>query len=565
MSGEGGGRTSALPHWVALTLIILSVALVPNRADHDSWWHLKSGKVISESGLPEKDPLNFRAAGYDWHNHEWLAQLAFYHVWSAGESSGLGGYKALVVFVAVCLWATYAILFWLAIRLSGNPTLALLIIVVAIGIGRRTFYPRPPVISYVFLAGLVAFLTSWSEGWLRDRRLLLALVPLTALWANLHGAWMAGFVVIGAYFAQDLAELLRRRLPLPFEESPPILPPVRWVLLGAALIVASCATPWGYHLYALPARVMGDFALWRSIIELRSPDFYFTQHFEALLILVGLLAMGARGFRPRAGECLVYVFFLHQGIQHVRHLSILSIVMVPMVTRLATAAWIAAEAAMRGRALGAWPRPCLALATAASAAVLLLNPREGFPETTLNTYPARNLQFLRGSGFVPAAFPVEACDYIELAALEGRMFNHNTYAGYLIWRFSPEKHRVFSDPRFDIFGGDLQEDEDAILGALDFVSADFTTGAAQVTRPAWQRFLDRHDVQWMLIRGESPLGGALAALPAGEWRLVMHWPAPGSALARAGWQVWIRDTPGNSAMIERAENASVEFRRRASR
>ncbi len=541
------------------------MVLVPNRADHDSWWHLKSGKVISESGLPGKDPLNFRAAGYDWHNHEWLAQVAFYRIWMAGERAGIGGYKLLVLFVGTCIWAAYAILFWLAMRLTRNPTLALLIIIVAIGVGRRTFYPRPPVVSYVFLAGLVALLTAWSEGWLRDRRLLALLIPATALWANLHAGWIAGFVVVGAFFAQDLAEFARRRLPLPFEPSPVILPPGGWAFLGGGLLLASLATPSGLHLYALPARVMGDVQLWRSIIELRSPDFYFTMHFEAVLVLVGLLAMGARGFRPRVGECLIYLFFLHQGIQHVRHLSLFALVMVPLVSRLSAAAWEAGTVAMAERGLAAWPRRALPLATVLVALVLLLNPREGFPQTTLNTYPARNLQFLRGPGYVPAAFPVEQCDYIELAGLEGRMFNHNTYAGYLIWRFSPEKHRVFSDPRFDIFGGDLQEDEEAILGAMDFVGADFAPGAPPVTRPAWQRLLDRHEVQWMLIRGEAPLGGALAGLPAGEWRLVMHWPVPGSTIARAGWQVWIRDTDANAAMIRRAEDAAAEFRRRPMR
>lgn len=535
---------------------------MPNRADHDSWWHLKAGKVVAESGLPQKDPFNYRAGSYDWHNHEWLAQVCFHGVWTAGERAGFGGYKLLVVFTAACLWAAYGILFWLACRLTRNPTLALLIIVMAIAIGRRTFYPRPPVISYVFLAGFVAFLTAWSEGWLRDRRTLVALVPLTALWANLHGAWMAGFVIVAAYCAQDIAEFLRRRMPLPFEESTPILPLARWVLLGVGLVLASLATPWGYHLYALPARVMGDFQLWRSIIELRSPDFYFTVHFEVLLVVVALLAMGARGFRPRVGECLIYLFFLHQGIQHVRHLSLFALAMVPLVARLSAAALEAAASALATAKWANWQRPALALVTAATAIVLLLNPREGFPQTTLNTYPARNVQFLRGPGYVPAAFPVEQCDFIELAALEGPMFNHNTYAGYLIWRFSPERHRVFSDPRFDIFGGDLQEEEEAILGAADFISEDFGPLAGTPDGPAWKRLLDRHGVQWMLIRGETPLGGALAALPAGEWRLVMHWPARGSVIARAGWQVWVRDTPENAAMIVRAENAAREFSRR---
>lgn len=532
------------------SFVIFAVGTVPIRSDNDCWWHVKSGKYIVENGLPEKDVFTYTAADTEWHNHEWLAQVIFYKVFAAGEASGFGGWRALILFVSGCLWATYAILLWLAARLTGNWWLALLIIVFAIAIGRRTFYPRPPVISYIFLAGIIALLTAYSEGWVTKRRWLIAFVPLIALWTNLHGAWMAGFVLFAAYGAQDIVELIRKRVAMPFAETPMILPIAKWAFLAAGVVIASCMNPYGWRLYELPARVLSDTNLVRSIGELRSPDFFFVMHFEGMIVFVTILGLITRTFRPRVGELLIYLFFLHQGLQHVRHLTLFGIAMVPMVSRLAVAAFDSAcEAAPK---LSGLIRGAVPVAALGCAAVLLMNPREGM------SYPARNAQFLSGVGYIREAFPSAACDLIELAELEGRPFNQNWYAGYLIWRLAPEDHRLFTDSRFDIFGGKFLDEENAIGGAQDFSRTDLMEGRVP-ERPYWKRLLDQYEIQWLIIRGESGLGARLQSTHDAEWKLVASWPDYASGSLIAGWRIWIRDTPANAAQIERATTAAASL------
>lgn len=542
--------------------VSLSVTIVPIRADNDCWWHVKTGQYIVRHGLPTHDVMSHAAERYEWHNHEWLAQIGFYAVHALGEDTGLGGWRALILAVSVAITAAYATVFWLARRISGNWWIALLIVVFAIGTGRRTFYPRPPVISYVIIAGLVAILTAYSEGWMARKRWMLAIPPLFALWGNLHGAWLAGGVIVAAYAAQGLAESwLRPRLPLPVEASPAILPAPHWFALGALTVAATCANPYTWQLWLLPVRVLSDRELVASLSELQSPNFHFTQHFEWLLLGALAVAGMVRGFRPRLGELLIFLFFAHQSFLHVRHLTLFSLVMVPMVARLARVAADEARAALgaRGGPLLVAARGAFVLATAACAWVLLANPREsaGLAPFAPGSYPFRNRQFLQtGEGYIRGAFPAAQCDFIELARLEGNMFNLNHYAGYLIWRFAPEKHRVFSDSRFDIFGGDIWRLEQAIAAGTQFIPGDSAVArqsqaAFAAGTPLWQGLLDQYDVQWMLI----PAGlGLTSRLRAGTtWKCVALWADPGTGTIDSGWQVWIRDTPENAAQIARAQ------------
>ena len=70
---------------------------------------------------------------------------------------------------------------------------AVIAAILAAEIGRRTFYPRPPIYTYLFLVLLYALLHEVRAGRLR-KRWLAATLPFFCLWANVHGGWAAGGV-----------------------------------------------------------------------------------------------------------------------------------------------------------------------------------------------------------------------------------------------------------------------------------------------------------------------------------------------------------------------------------
>ena len=48
-------------------------------SDNSFFWHLRTGRLILDSGLPRTDPYSFSASGTDWVGQSWLADL-FYGV-----------------------------------------------------------------------------------------------------------------------------------------------------------------------------------------------------------------------------------------------------------------------------------------------------------------------------------------------------------------------------------------------------------------------------------------------------------------------------------------------------
>lgn len=555
----GRGPAAAIVAFLLFTVYTFSVAIVPIRSDNDCWWHVKSGQYIVQNGLPKHDVFSYTAAQDEWHNHEWLAQIAYYGAWRIGEDMGLGGWRGLILFVGGIIWAGYAVLFLLSIRLSRSAWIALLVVVLAVAIGRRTFYPRPPVISNLLLAVQLYLLVGAMEGWFR-RRWTALLVPIYAAWVNLHGGWMAGLVLMGAFGADTLWQALRHRLPRIGFWTPPVpFPLPQACLLVGGCVLATLVNPYGWRLYELPVRVLGDRELVRSIGELQPPNLYFVPDFELTLMGLFALALVVRRFRPSIFELLIFFFFLHQAVNHVRHLLLFSVMMVPMASRLVGLGFselCAAMQARRAEGLRLW-HPAIAGAAALllglySAGWVLVNPREGGTVATLfamdappRTYPQRNLQYLSGTGYIRHAFPAAVVDVIELAELEGNMFNENYYAGYLIWRLAPEKHKVFSDPRFDIFGGRIWREEVMIA-----------EGVEEPGMPTWRELLDEHDVQWLIARGEKGLGRRLRNQQQPDWALVAAWPETPQPLD-AGWQLWVRNTPDNQPMIGRARDAAA--------
>ncbi|MBL8147511.1 MAG: hypothetical protein JNL34_14110, partial [Anaerolineae bacterium] len=59
---------------ILLFLMLFGVSLrIP--VDTDTWWHLRVGQTILQSGLVSSDTLSHTMAGQPWLNHSWAAQV----------------------------------------------------------------------------------------------------------------------------------------------------------------------------------------------------------------------------------------------------------------------------------------------------------------------------------------------------------------------------------------------------------------------------------------------------------------------------------------------------------
>lgn len=194
----------------ALTLLAAALMLsFDGTRDGDLYLQLASGRFIATHGLSAVDPFQTIAHGEPWLNLQWLDELLAY-----GVASWVG-VTGLTVAYAALLAAPLALLLWLC-RRKGIAMMIALAAFYCAGLW-VIVHPRAAGFSVLAFSLLVAILVG---GWLRRpeaamprlRWAVPATLAVFALWANLHGGFLAGLLLIGLV-AAGLA--LERRLGRP--------------------------------------------------------------------------------------------------------------------------------------------------------------------------------------------------------------------------------------------------------------------------------------------------------------------------------------------------------------
>ncbi len=519
-----------------LTAFVYSFS--PIGDENDVWWHLKTGKILNASGdgLPEKDIFAYTSGDHDWHNHEWLLQKMAYGMYDFFEDRTLGGFRAVILFKALLLTACFGLLWLFCVRRGGDPAAAAVAVVLAVSCSRFSIKARPPVVTYLFMVATLWALYEMREQFDSRRRRWGLAAGLTALmipWANMHGGFLiaillTGFYAVGggldaasAWFRdRSLTWAAVRRLP-GFRQA------IFFSLLAGALFGASLINPYGIKLYGMYLRVMSDQELVSVIVEMAPPPLLYAQAFKWILIALVICGSLAGRRLPGAAEYLILLFFTQQAMSHVRHLPLFAIAAAPMLTwqmgRCLDDAW---RASRRGR-----------LALPAGAAVLLalwaiFGPRIGWPRADEQGFQSawdRSMELVKGAAYDPLGYPGGAVEYLLDHEPPGRLLNPVDCAGYLIWRLSPEKYQVFTDSRFDIFGGKFQRESVTML-----------SGGIDSQGRSWSDLLDAYDINTVVMDKYKRLNDLLEK--SGQWTMVYVDPARRDRLDRY-FRVWIRDTP----------------------
>src|ERR1700733_2697016 len=171
--------------------------------DTDAWWHLRTGRfILDQHRLPVPDPFAWTTylgkpmypgeeiTRYFNLTHEWLAQVVMY---SAYASTGLTG---LAVMRAIALSLFCALAGLMTYRRTDSFYRALCATLAVAIVMYHFTDDRPQYFTYVFLALTINFLDA--------RRFLWLLPPLFLVWANCHGGFVLGWVVVGVYCAESL-------------------------------------------------------------------------------------------------------------------------------------------------------------------------------------------------------------------------------------------------------------------------------------------------------------------------------------------------------------------------
>jgi hypothetical protein len=389
-------------------------ALQP-RLDEDTWWHLAVGRyVIDHRAVPTEDP--FSRIGQEhhvpWVAYSWLHEVGLYGAYRVG---GLGGVIAFRHLLDSLAFVTLA---WFVLRGPGGRPLA----VAALALVTATLVPmtleRPWHYTIAFTTLTLTAVLDWRSG--TPVRRLWWLVPVYALWANLHIQFVLGLGLLGLGFGVTLVERMRRGASL--------RPLAGWVGLSAGCALATLANPYHVRLYVVVWEYATQTGAMRVVSELAPPDFKIWWNWALVAILVWAGGVCAARRFPLFDTALLVVGAAF-GLRMQRDIWFGALLAAAVLTRLPAAP----------RAPDAVPRlPGILVATA----IALLLARAVWELGPGSTKTA--------AGVNRAEYPAGAVEYLRQHRPPGPLYNHFNWGGYLIWAL-PE-YPVGLDGRTNLYG-----------------------------------------------------------------------------------------------------------------
>lgn len=380
------------------------VLMIRPQVDPDFWWHLRVAEYVRDVGdVPRMDFMSWMAMGEPWIAHSWLHDLVMLAAYSVGGLSAVGVLGAVLAAAIVVL----AYRLFMAAAPASTPVIwATGALAVAV-IGGPVWSPRAQVWDVLFLlVAVIGWLTYRATG---GRAWLVAMVPLGAAWAALHGSG------IGAYVASALALAVVVIFGwLPGGRSRAVL--AAFVL---ATVAAMAVGPYGFQLLAYPFETIFSPVQARLIDEWAAPDLGDVRFIGLRIALVTvpvLLLLGRRFPDPLVGLLALGWGWLALG--SARYLALTA----PFIV----AAVLPSLDALRVRFLRR--RPSTVASPRAAAAILVLLPIFVVAGWTRISPAASNVA-------VAERYPEVAAAALVEHACSGRLWNLYDWGGFLAYQW----------------------------------------------------------------------------------------------------------------------------------
>ncbi len=445
-------------------------AALANR-DGDLGRHLRIGKwMTTEVRFPTVDVYSYTAAGGDIVPHEWLAQAITYQVF---DWWGFDGIAVLVGIVVAVPWAMYARSF-----LTRGVRAGVVVPLVILGGAASSIHwvTRPHIFTFIFVAVWILLLDGYRTG---RRSHVWWLVPLTVVWANTHGAFIVGLVLVATYL---VGATLDRRMGHANEARPRHLTAV---LLGS--LAASLLNPVGLGLIANSFAYLGDDFLLEFTNEYNSPNFHQVPTWPFVLVLFAAVLIP---WKRSATNVLLFTSWLAFALYSFRNIPIFALVVTPLLIEGLNSYLDRSGSGVLDRLPPrtrdpSW-RAMHTSITGGVASVLIV----------VVTLTALTRSDGSNYGFAGDTFPIATMDVLADAPPGERVFNQFEWGGYLLFCCWPDIE-VFIDGQTDYYGTELTQQYDLAVNA----------------QPGWEDVLRTYSVDWVLVPPDAPLAEVLALAP----------------------------------------------------
>jgi len=451
-------------------LLIIGYFTTLNWLDPDFGWHLKTGELILERGVPKIDWYSFTMPDFLWIDHEWLTDVFIFKI------NSLFGFKILLlIFLFIATIAFFVSIklkyFWYYFFPVFFGYFSCL----------NFFGIRPQMITLFFIAVLLKLIDSSLKN--PNSRLIYLCPLLFLIWTNLHGGFFAGLFILFLITALEgfkKTTLFKKIISgkhfsgqkFKENESKTIF---SLLIISIISFLATLVNPYGIRIYEEVFRSIGNSYVGLYITEWL-PLFFSTGtnifQISYLAVFLGLLIPQYKEIE--LNHLTLATIFLAFALLHQRHFPIYVIITIP----------IFAEVLFQ----------------------------------TKQKIPSEKLQFLFGGikkwrmilifigiisyGLHPflansqrsISYPEKAISFLKTLPLSENLFNEYGWGGYLIWKI-PER-KVFIDGRMPSW----RKDDRFIFG--DYLKI-------EKTEKGFQEILAQYEIKIVLLRNNKKEGAKI--------------------------------------------------------
>lgn len=484
---------------IQFCLVALAFLLACNEiSDYDIWWHLKTGQLIPQRGIPNTDWYSFTSSDRPWIDVHWGFQLI------AATIHSLAGVPGLVILQA-CVIATTITIALTAYRREWSVWPQFSVMLVALLVMSSRFYVRPEILTLLFTSIFLSVLLHAEER----PRLLWILPFVQVLWANVQSLFVFGPILLGMYWAEVI---LRGRV---FKGHVRLLAIVTG-LVGVACIVSPYGI-WNVMFLADVWQKMDPEAgkFYRATIgELKDVRSFLAEggwQSGGIYILFLMMFLGAMGVVVRWREILLkrevfrllpIIAFTWLALQAMRNASHFALV-VGIIS-----AWNLGPS---------FPRKTTEFRPAMVALLLSLFVGIYFVGGRLSEWIGSHRRF--GFGTHPEQFSFEAMRICSLAGMPDRAaIFHMGHAANYIYACGPDR-KVLMDPRLEVHTEQTLRDYRNLEGELE-------------TGTNGPQMLDRFGINLVVAGCEQNIRIQATLFSSPAWKCV-HWDPIAAVFVRS--------------------------------
>ena len=446
-------------------------------------WHLRNiDAMIAEGGWLHTDPFSLPQEGkpQEWRTNQWLGELPF---WLGERWAGMEGIAAVATLI---LAFTLRLLYKMLLR-DGLPwPVAVFWLCVAALACSCSWIARPNLFTMLFVMLTVRLVEQFHIDRCSWRRLLW-LLPLFALWANMHGGFVAGFLIlVPAFCVEVFLGVLHRSVELRRAARRRGL--ILLALTGGCFL-ATLLNPYGWTLYPWVVKLLGNDYFMSLNEEWKPPPLtnFGAVQYAPLFVLFPLIVLLSRR-RPNLLEMCLAGGWMVLALKGFRYVPIWVLIVVPIMARASFGIpWVAAFVAKHLTS----PDPSSLFARREGPAPW------GVWSVALAVLLFGGSRLLEGrfAKLLPQIVDTQALDEmvkLHRGAPDAVVFHSYNWGGYLTWRgWNPQAPRLLTwiDDRNEAQGETHTKETFSILNA----------------EPGWDAALDRANVRFVCVEKIEPI------------------------------------------------------------